>query len=288
MSWGRGGRWWAVSAALGIGLACAGPGRTETQPKWELGAGAAAMSVPDYRGADEQRMYYLPLPYLIYRGDFLRIDRQKVQGLLARSERTVLDISLNASTPVNSGDNRTRAGMPDLDPTLEIGPSLEYFLRAPSRGNPFVSLRLPLRAVLGIAKNLSHVRPLGWLTQPNVNVDWLNAGPHRDWNYGASLGPLFATRTYHDYFYSVPAAYATPERPAYDAPGGYSGLRLTATVSRRVGKYWFGAFFRYDNLQGVAFAGSPLLKKRNDLMAGFGAAYVFATSDERVRIAAAP
>lgn len=281
-------RFFAATAACSLSAASlAQTTPAPSQPRWELGLGGAVMSVPDYRGSDEQRFYALPLPYLIYRGKFLRIDRQRVQGLLAESKRMTVDISLNASTPVNSSRNRTRAGMPDLDPTLEIGPSLEIFLN-PGETRPLASFRLPLRAVLGVAKDFSHVRQVGWLTQPNFNVDWYNIGPGHDWNVGAAVGPLFATRQYHDYFYSVSPDLATAARPAYDAPGGYSGMRLIATVSRRLPRYWLGAFFRYDNLQGVAFNDSPLLKKRHDLMAGIGMAYIFAQSKEAAAYAVSP
>ena len=41
----------------------------EALPRWELGLGVAALSIPDYRGSDQQRGYLLPLPYIQYRGE---------------------------------------------------------------------------------------------------------------------------------------------------------------------------------------------------------------------------
>ena len=40
----------------------------ERLPKWELGAGLAAASFPDYPGSDQNRSLVLPYPSVIYRG----------------------------------------------------------------------------------------------------------------------------------------------------------------------------------------------------------------------------
>jgi len=49
-------------------------------PRWELGLGLAGLSIPDYRGSDEQRGYLLPLPYVQYRGEIFQIDREGAHG----------------------------------------------------------------------------------------------------------------------------------------------------------------------------------------------------------------
>ena len=97
--------------------------RAEPKPKWELGAGATVLRLPDYRGSDESRGYVYPLPYFVYRGEFLRLDREGLRGVLIESDRVEFDLSLFGSLPVDSSKNLARAGMPDLDPVLEIGPS---------------------------------------------------------------------------------------------------------------------------------------------------------------------
>jgi len=47
-----------------------------------------------------------------------------------------------------------------------------------------------------------------------------------------SFGPVFGDQPFHDYYYRVDQAFATPERPVYSAPGGYGGLQLTASVEK--------------------------------------------------------
>ena len=46
------------------------------RPLWELGLGVAGLRLPDYRGADQSRAYALPLPYIVYRGTWLKADRE--------------------------------------------------------------------------------------------------------------------------------------------------------------------------------------------------------------------
>ena len=143
---------------------CALPVHAELRPEWELGLGATAFTFPDYRGADESRGYLLPFPYLIYRGDVLRVDRQGARGVLLETERVELDVSISGAPPVDSSKNRAREGMPDLDPTFEIGPRLNVILaRSPDRSKA-LTFRLPLRAV--IATDLSYAEGQGWIDLP--------------------------------------------------------------------------------------------------------------------------
>lgn len=236
-------------------------------PRWELGLGLAGLSIPDYRGSDEQRGYLLPLPYVQYRGEMFQIDREGAHGKLFASEHVRLELSVNAGPPARSDDSEARRGMPDIDPTVEVGPSLEIYL-AHDRA---WSIRLPWRAVA--ATDLSRVDGIGWVFAPNLNYE---ARRLDGWGFGAAVGPLYASEKYHDYYYEVLPIHDTVTRPAYDASGGYSGSRMTFTASRRFPDFWVGAFARYDYLSGAAFEDSPLVKKKSSFMAGVGVAWVLA------------
>lgn len=248
------------------------------RPLWELGAGVAVLSMPDYRGSDDQRGYAFPIPYVVYRGDVLKVDRERIRGLLFKTERLELDLSLNGSVPVRSQDSKAREGMPNLDPTIELGPQLKvrFFDSEQYR----LELHLPLRSVMAV--DGSGVRNAGWLANPVLNLDIKDTGPDRGWNLGISGGPLWADARYHDYFYGVAPAYATAERPSYQAQGGYSGAQATLALSKRYEKMWVGAFVRVNDLHGTAFEDSPLLRNKTSYMAGFGISWIFAQSGQRV------
>jgi outer membrane scaffolding protein for murein synthesis (MipA/OmpV family) len=256
----------------------------EMKPKWELGFGFAGIWSPDYRGSDESRGYLLPLPYIIYHGDILRVDRNGIYGRLVDSDYVRFDISIDAGVPVDSAKNSARTGMPDLHTMFEVGPSLEFCVWNRCASNINLEVRLPLRAAFSTDFNRADSR--GGLFNPHLIFDANNVwkSPTGYWNFSASIGPIYATERYHDYYYQVDPQYATPTRPAYDANGGYSGWRTMLTTSWRYRKVWFGAYARYDELRGAAFEDSPLMRQKHSLMAGFGIAWIMAESKELVDV----
>jgi outer membrane scaffolding protein for murein synthesis (MipA/OmpV family) len=270
-----------VSRFAIIALAFAPPSFAAELPLWELGAGAALVDFPDYRGSDERQTYVLPIPYVVYRGEVLKVERQKVRGLLFKTDLAELDFSLGGSVPVDSDDNDARSGMPDLDPAIELGPSLNFFLYRNERQTISVEFRLPVRAVESVdfSEGIDH---RGWLFHPHINLDVRNVFPGPGWNLGLLAGPIFATSRYHEYFYGVDPQFARPGRAAYDADGGYSGVQLIAALSKRFPNYWFGAFVKADSLNGATFEDSPLVKKEQSFAGGIAIAWVFAKSKKTV------
>lgn len=249
-------------------------------PLWEIGAGFTGLSLPEYRGADHQRNLLLPLPYLVYRGKLLRVDRKGVYGLLFESDRVRLNMSFDAGAPVRSSGNNARTGMSDLDPSIQMGPSLEVCLLQDCTGDRSLQFRLPMRAVYAV--NFLRMHGIGVVVNPQLNFDLKNAG-RGAWNIGAAMGPLFATERYHDYYYEVAPQFAVPGRPAYDARGGYSGTLAILSLSKRFDSLWFGSFLRYDNLSGAVFEDSPLVRTRHAFMVGFGIAWILDQSLTLVR-----
>ena len=265
-----------VVAALAA-LACAGAA-AEERPLWELGLGIGGFALPDYRGSDQARGYVLPIPYAVYRGKFLKADRKGVRGELFESERLDLNISLAASLPVDSSENDARRGMPDLKPSLEIGPSLEIALWR-GENDSLLELRLPVRAAFTLE---SSPQGLGWVATPNLNLDLRGRGALQGWRFGFLAGPVFGDRTQHQYFYGVAPQFATALRPAYEARGGYAGMQFIAAVSKRFPKFWVGAFLRADTLSGAVFEDSPLVRRRSYVAGGAGISWILGESTTRV------
>lgn len=274
-------RLWRGFAALL--LACVtGSAIAGEKPLWEIGLGFFALTSPDYRGSDETRGYLLPLPYIIYRGETLKIDRTGIYGRLFEADRVKLDLSADAGVPVDSTKNSARQDMPSLDTVFEAGPALEVCLLRNCDGDRKLQFRLPVRAVF--STDFGSIESHGGSAHPNINFDMNNIGPGGGWNFGMAAGPLYATERLHDYYYEVAPLYATGTRPAYDARAGYSGSRVTLALSKRFQRLWFGAFARYDTLAGATFEDSPLVRRDRAFMAGFGVAWIFAESGQLVDV----
>jgi MipA family protein len=249
----------------------------DEKPLWELGLGAGLLVFNDYRGANTTHAYPLPLPYFVYRGDFLKSDREGVRGKLLNQDRIELNLSVNATTPVRN--DSARSGMPDLRSTIELGPQLNVHLWRSSDELVKLDLRVPVRAAFTVEASPHFV---GTFLAPNVSLDIAEFRGEDGWKLGLLAGPLFADRRYDSYFYTVAAQYATASRPAYDAPAGYAGAQLLAALTRRYPKYWVGAYVRHDTLAGASFEGSPLVKRTSYWSTGVGVAWMIGQSSRMV------
>jgi outer membrane protein len=264
-------------AGLAIALFAACAAHAQDQPLWELGIGAAALRFPDYRGSAKQRSYLLPVPVFAYHGEFFQSDRERLRGLFYRSDRLEIEVSISGSVPVRSNDNPAREGMPDLDPTLEIGPALNVKLVQSARET--LRLRLPVRGL--VASDFHSLHGAGVVANPNLNLDVrLDEG----WRLGFVAGALFGDRRNHGYYYDVAPQFARAGRPAYDAPGGYSGAQLIAAVSKRFGPYFVAGFVKQDLLRGAVFEASPLVQRRENTSVGIALTWTFAQSEKRVPV----
>ena len=271
----------AVLCVLLTGAASSVAAQAEELPLWELGGGATVLRLPDYRGSEDVRNYVFPIPWVVYRGEIFRADRDGVRARLFDSERVKLHLSLGGSVPVDSDRNQARQGMEDLSPLLELGPVVNVHLWRTDDRRAALDLRLPARAAFSFRHG---VRNVGYVFAPQLNLDlrWPSATAANRWNLGLLVEVPFSDRRLNGYFYDVPAADATATRPEYSAPGGYGGWQALAALSHRMDRWWFGAFIKYDNVSGAVFADSPLVTQRQQVSGGIAVSYVFARSSTLV------
>jgi outer membrane scaffolding protein for murein synthesis (MipA/OmpV family) len=264
-----------------VSLCClsAAQAQTEIRPLWEVGAGFAGIDFPVYRGSDERKSYLLPVPYVAYNGEVLQVNRERVRGLIFKRDTVEMDVSVNGSVPAKGAN--ARKGMPDLDPTLELGPSLNFHLLYTEDKKSTFDIRMPLRAVL--SSDFKHVRHEGWLFQPQLNLDFYDID-RSGWNIGLVGGVIYSDKHYHGYFYNVDPQYATATRPAYTSAGGYSGTQFIFAFNKRHEGYWTGGFMKWDNLKGAAFADSPLVKSKEYFTVGFVITWILDKSDKLVEV----
>jgi outer membrane scaffolding protein for murein synthesis (MipA/OmpV family) len=240
---------------------------SENTRKWEFGVGIGGLSIPHYRGSDQRHEYIAPVPYVKFNGNRLKVDREGGRYYFYDGEQFKIDLSAAFAFPVDSEENTARQGMPDLDAILEVGPRFQWFLWESQDRRLRLRLGAPIRAAI----NLSDAGNEGWFFSPYFQIRY-----YSKMETALSFGPMWATEKYHDYYYQVDSAYATANRPSYDAKAGYSGFRFTLTNSQRISKhYWWGGFLRYDTLSGATFENSPLVKKQDSLFVGFAISYIF-------------
>ncbi|MEO1423655.1 MAG: MipA/OmpV family protein [Pseudomonadota bacterium] len=220
--------------AVAATAAQAQEGDTVEEPLWEVGVGAFAVNAPDYPASGNRSTNGLPVPIVIYRGDILRVgEDDAVRVVPVEDDLFELSLSAGASFPASSDGNPVREGMPDLDFLFELGPELIVHgptVMTESRGNGKLELALQVRAVLSADFEDGDFQQRGYVFEPELRYrhrGLLGEGTA----FSASIGPIFATEELHDYFYEVEPRFATADRPAFDAEGGYLGTRAGAGLS---------------------------------------------------------
>ncbi len=243
-------------------------------PRWEVGAFALGVSQQAYPGADEQLGRGLALPYLLYRGRWLRADGETVGVRAARTQAWELDVGVAGSFGGGGDDIEARRGMPRLGTLVEFGPRLKWKLGAPGDEGGW-RLALPARAVFDLSDSLRH---RGWALEPELTHSWRASG---GWRGSVGLGAILADRALADTFYGVDAADATASRPAYRARSGLVAWRLSAAVNKSLNRDWrvFG-FVRVDTVAGAANRASPLVRQTTGTTVGIGLGYTLARSNQ--------
>jgi outer membrane scaffolding protein for murein synthesis (MipA/OmpV family) len=277
---------WPISGALAIFIGLASPAAkaaNETKeaglPLWEVGIGAAAYHQPNYPGSDVRSTTGFPFPYVIYRGDWFRIDRS-LQGILYETQKIKLDFSAGGTSVVDSDESDARQGMPDLDPTFELGPALSVLLTNPSRADSIWG-RMAVRTAVSVDTSDWKFRQEGWVLDTRLRYQKPLLG--ETLKLSTEIGASFADKNYIGYFYDVPLEFATPLRSAFESGSGYAGARLGLGFSGVHGKWRWSFFGSYMNFAGTPFQDSPLLDSEHDFSVGATIGWMFWQSDRRVR-----
>lgn len=243
----------------------------EAEKKWELGLGIGSIYGPDYRGSNAYHTYTAPIPYVIYRGKYIRSDRDGIRGEFLNFDRVQFTFSASASITPNTDDNILRVGMPELGSTVEFGPAINIQLTGDEKQG--WQLQMPWRGVYTIGSKRDQF--VGSIFQPQFIYDdqWSH------WSFSYRIGLMYANQHYHDYYYSVASQYASQNRPEFLAAGGYGGWVNQVSMSRKLEindtNTRIAFLIRYDNLQAANFTTSPLVETDHVVRAGVAFVWVF-------------
>lgn len=265
----------ALLFATGAAGAQEAPPEPSGLPLWEAGVFAGGLSTPAYPASSERNQRAIVLPFVIYRGEVLRADRDGLGARVVHTDRVEFDIGFSGSLPASSDDIELRRGMPDLGTLLEFGPRLKVKLAEPAPGER-MTLEVPLRAVLEFSGG---VRQVGYALEPKLGYEWRVRG---DWRLKGAVGAVLGDQQLNAYFYDVSATYATATRPAFAAQAGLISTRLSVEGSKHLGPdLTLGAFVRYDLYDGAANRNSPLFAQNQGTSVGLGLAWTLGRSQQR-------
>jgi MipA family protein len=242
-------------------------------PLWEAGVFGAGITQPAYPGAEERASLLFGLPFVIYRGEYLRIDRSTVGVRAIKTPRSELDVGFAASLGTRAEGIEARRGMDDLGMLLEFGPRLKINIGDASADPGASRIQIPVRGVFDLN---DHFRFRGI----SYELQWVKDLELPDnWSVTTNLAAVFGDQQLVDTFYRVAPGEATPLRPAYAATAGLIALRASLWASHlftpdmRVISY-----LRFDSVAGAANHDSPLVRRESGWTLGLGLAWTLADS----------
>lgn len=242
-------------------------------PLWEFGVFGLGVSQQAYPGSDQQVSRGLVLPYLIYRGRYLRADQESAGLRAIKTPRFELDVGFAGAFGARSDDLDARRGMPDLGTLVEFGPRVKWNLGRGPGGGAW-RLELPLRGVFDLSDGGRHK---GMTFEPRLVFQRQSS---TGWAYSTSLSAIVADARLARTFYGVEPRFALADRPAYEARSGLVAWRLSTAVSRQLSPDWrVFALGRLDTVQGAANEASPLVRQRTGASVGLGVTYTWMRSE---------
>jgi outer membrane protein len=226
------------------------------RPLWEAGLLGLAVTQPAYPGSEDRVSRLLGLPFLIYRGKYLRAERGNVGLRALKTPRSELDLGFAATLGSHSSDIAVRQGMTDLGMLIEFGPRLKINLGDLANGRSHSRFQFPLRVVIDVSNGFVS---RGIAFEPQWVRDTRLPGR---WFVSTELGMLFGDTKLADTFYGVSPVDATPTRNSYAARSGLFALRagLFASHALTPDVRLFSSF-RVESLAGAANRDSPLVRR---------------------------
>lgn len=256
---------------VGLLLAPVAHAENGDRPLFEAGVFAVGGWFPDYPASNENHVHALPLPYIIYRGQYFQMNETSARGIFYAAPAVSFDVSASGAFR-SSHNDKARTGMPGLDYMGQVGPRMNLLL-ARDAMYAKIDLEIPVRAVF--STDLSSIDFRGFLLAPEIaytHANFMNSGGRLK----IGIGPQFATARLMQYFYGVQPQFVIPGRPQFNASGGYLGSRLS--VSYRVPlnqRMSVIALVAPELYSGATNSGSPLFKRQYGISAGLALSFSF-------------
>ncbi len=193
-----------------------------TLPLWELGLGATIGASPDYPAASTYSFDGAVFPFFYLRGQGVTIGEDG-RALPFGIERVELGVSVDAYGSTGTRTDKNGNTLPDLDATFQVGPELNFVLSETDAlfGNGRGRYELALQARGAVSVNWDpDIGGLGGVFRPALRYSQ-NGALRPGSRIMASIGPIFASESFHEYYYNA---------PGYDASGGYLGTDAILAV----------------------------------------------------------
>ena len=252
----------------------------EKKPKYELGAGLINLNIPNYPGASANTPRYVPFPWFIYRGDFLRSDEEGTRAKFIDSEAFELGLSGGFNFAIKSEENEARRGMDDKDALVGIGPNILIRIL---KKNPLHRLTFGVGLRVNYATRALSFKNEGWVIEPKLRY-WRKFSKEGKLTFFSGITASFGDQKYNAFFYDVDEEYVNADRAAYRSREGLVDITGSMGIGYDFSKkasVFAGTF--YSNLSLAANKDSFLVEEEHNSGLIVGFAWLFYESNELVK-----
>jgi hypothetical protein len=245
---------------------------------WDYGLGFGAIRLEHYPASNEFRLLALPAPTFHYRGKILRADdRDGAHLYIYKGAKTTLEFSGQGLAALDSSDSPARRGMPDLPWMIAVGPELVY--------RPDPAWKFGLSVLQAVSTDFVMTRTTGALYEgravyssdvPFSAYGFFNESGFITHQWTLSLKG--GSKEFLSVYFDVPAEFATPERPMYDARAGLMQTSLSYFSAVRSGRVSLYTGVSLNSYGVSANRMSPLHKSDYNLVGLIGFNYIFGES----------
>jgi len=255
------------------------------KPRWEFGVGGGYLQGFDYPGSSDPNRGGIALPFVVYRSPVVRVGGNGFRAVAIEQAGFRVDVSFGGGIASSSESDGVRAGMADLDFLFQIGPRAQFIVanRATEDGGRFqFSVTAAVRGV--VSTDFGSVDGQGLLAELALSVTRRRVFGSR-FDTLARVSSTWAEDRLHEYFYEVEPRFATADRPAFDASGGYLGTNVfIGTAFKPVPNLNVFAGIQQGLYGGAANEDSPLFETRRATGFALGFTWTIKKSAELVSI----
>ncbi|MGK5091218.1 MipA/OmpV family protein [Deltaproteobacteria bacterium TL4] len=260
--------------------------------QWEGGLAVIGGQTPHYFGSNHHIYAVLPLPFFVYRLDYLQLgDSNKIK--LAEQDDFLVEFSASGRWALESDDleahppnevkdphaeiyrstNYTRRGMEDLPFVLLLGINPKWYL------NNHLYVESPLLVGVTVGSGFAHV---GDTLSPTLSFDVFNRASNHILEFSVSW--LLGDYLYNNYYYEVPAKNALEGRPEYHATSGLTTFSYGVDFSFDVtDQLTLGGGYGIHEMYTSVVRESPLIVAKQSRSIGIFLMYSFWQSAYKVQ-----
>jgi outer membrane protein len=236
-------------------------GSAGTEKKWSGMLGVGVVSAPEYKGASDNEIKFLPLIDIEYKQRYFLSTYRGLGMYFFRDNRFALAVMANMDWGRDEGDNARLRGLGDLDPTAQLGAELKWDI------NNWLSFDADVYQAISPGGHEGAYGNLGFGMRRPLS---------KNFSFRADTSVRWASDSYMSHVFGVNAGQsARSGLRQFNAESGLMSWQIGGALDFMMGRGWIvSPTVRYTQLMADA-ADSPITQDKGQFFGGLFLGYRF-------------